>query len=100
MNTASQGAVTLLAQLRAIVGDAHVLCGDKPTRRFRKGYRFGDGPVLAVVRPGTLLEQWRVLQAVVAADAVVIMQAANTGLSKGARDTPPIRISPTIRSAA
>lgn len=83
MNTASQGAVTLLAQLRAIVGDAHVLCGDKPTRRFRKGYRFGDGPVLAVVRPGTLVEQWRVLQAVVAADAVVIMQAANTGLTGG-----------------
>ncbi len=75
--------MTLLAQLRAIVGDAHVLCGDKPTRRFRKGYRFGDGPVLAVVRPGTLLEQWRVLQAVVAADAVVIMQAANTGLTGG-----------------
>ena len=83
MNAASQGTATLLAQLRAIVGDAHVLCGDKPTRRFRKGYRFGDGPVLAVVRPGTLLEQWRVLQAVVAADAVVIMQAANTGLTGG-----------------
>ncbi|WP_448135982.1 D-lactate dehydrogenase [Stenotrophomonas rhizophila] len=83
MNAASQGTATLLAQLRAIVGDAHVLCGDKPTRRFRKGYRFGDGPVLAVVRPGTLVEQWRVLQAVVAADAVVIMQAANTGLTGG-----------------
>ncbi|WP_448133855.1 D-lactate dehydrogenase [Stenotrophomonas rhizophila] len=73
----------LLAALRAIVGTAHVLSGDKPTRRFRKGYRFGDGPVLAVVRPGTLVEQWRVLQAVVAADAVVIMQAANTGLTGG-----------------
>ena len=83
MNAASQGPATLLAQLRAIVGNAHVLCGDKPTRRFRKGYRFGNGPVLAVVRPGTLLEQWRVLQAVVAADAVVIMQAANTGLTGG-----------------
>jgi D-lactate dehydrogenase len=73
----------LLPALRAIVGTAHVLSGDKPTRRFRKGYRFGDGPVLAVVRPGTLVEQWRVLQAVVAADAVVIMQAANTGLTGG-----------------
>jgi len=83
MNAASQGPATLLAQLRAIVGNAHVLCGDKPTRRFRKGYRFGNGPVLAVVRPSTLLEQWRVLQAVVAADAVVIMQAANTGLTGG-----------------
>jgi D-lactate dehydrogenase len=73
----------LLARLRDIVGAAHVLSGDKPTRRFRKGYRFGDGPVLAVVRPGTLVEQWRVLQAVVAAQAIVIMQAANTGLTGG-----------------
>jgi D-lactate dehydrogenase len=73
----------LLGRLCAIVGAAHVLSGDKPTRRFRKGYRFGDGPVLAVVRPGTLVEQWRVLQAVVAARAIVIMQAANTGLTGG-----------------
>nr|WP_306175343.1 D-lactate dehydrogenase [Stenotrophomonas sp. Ste86] len=73
----------MLARLRDIVGAAHVLSGDKPTRRFRKGYRFGDGPVLAVVRPGTLVEQWRVLQAVVAAQAIVIMQAANTGLTGG-----------------
>nr|WP_256774195.1 MULTISPECIES: D-lactate dehydrogenase [unclassified Stenotrophomonas] len=73
----------MLARLRDIVGAAHVLSGDKPTRRFRKGYRFGDGPVLAVVRPGTLVEQWRGLQAVVAAQAIVIMQAANTGLTGG-----------------
>ncbi|WP_256777684.1 D-lactate dehydrogenase [Stenotrophomonas sp. Ste86] len=77
------GTGALLARLRDIVGAAHVLSGDKPTRRFRKGYRFGDGPVLAVVRPGTLVEQWRVLQAVVAAQAIVIMQAANTGLTGG-----------------
>lgn len=77
------GTGALLARLRDIVGAAHVLSGDKPTRRFRKGYRFGDGPVLAVVRPGTLVEQWRVLQAVVAAHAIVIMQAANTGLTGG-----------------
>ncbi|WP_345779501.1 D-lactate dehydrogenase [Stenotrophomonas sp. Ste71] len=77
------GTGALLARLRDIVGAAHVLSGDKPTRRFRKGYRFGDGPVLAVVRPGTLVEQWRGLQAVVAAQAIVIMQAANTGLTGG-----------------
>lgn len=81
--SAGADAGALLARLRDIVGTAHVLSGDKPTRRFRKGYRFGDGPVLAVVRPGTLVEQWRVLQAVVAAQAIVIMQAANTGLTGG-----------------
>lgn len=31
----------------------------------------------------TLVEQWRVLQACVAADKIVIMQAANTGLTEG-----------------
>ncbi|MBD9535857.1 D-lactate dehydrogenase [Stenotrophomonas sp. STM01] len=74
---------TLLAQLRAAVGNGHVLTGDKATRRFRKGYRFGDGSVLAVVRPGTLLEMWRALQAAVQGGAAVILQAANTGLTGG-----------------
>lgn len=83
MSGAGDGTAGLLARLRDIVGAAHVLSGDRPTRRFRTGYRFGDGPVLAVVRPGTLVEQWRVLQAIVAAQAIVIMQAANTGLTGG-----------------
>ena len=73
----------LLAQLREAVGHRHVLTGDRATRRYRTGYRFGDGPVLAVARPGTLLALWRVLQAVVAADRIVLMQAANTGLTGG-----------------
>ena len=73
----------LLRQLRDAVGRRHMLVGDRATRRFRKGYRFGEGRVLAVARPGTLLELWRVLQAVVAAGRIVIVQAANTGLTGG-----------------
>ncbi len=73
----------LLDTLRALVGRRHLLTGDAPTRRFRSGFRFGGGPVLAVVRPGSLVEQWRVLAACVAANAIVIMQAANTGLTGG-----------------
>lgn len=79
----STGAADLLQQLRAIVGNPHVLTDDRSTRRYRKGHRTGEGKVLAVVRPGTLLEQWRSLQAAVAADCIVIMQAANTGLTGG-----------------
>jgi len=79
----SQAGDALLQTLRDIVGAAHVLTDDKRTRRFRKGQRFGEGPVLAVVQPGSLLEQWRVLEAAVAADVIVIMQAANTGLTGG-----------------
>lgn len=73
----------LLQQLRAAVGPAHVLTDDQSTRRFRKGHRTGEGPVLAVVRPASLLEQWKVLEAAVAAGRIVIMQAANTGLTGG-----------------
>ncbi|MGL4316906.1 MAG: D-lactate dehydrogenase [Pseudomonas sp.] len=73
----------LLASLREVVGNDHVLTDEQSTRRFRKGHRTGEGGVLAVVRPGSLLEQWRVLQAAVAADRIVIMQAANTGLTGG-----------------
>lgn len=74
---------TLLKQLRDAVGRDHVLTDGQSTRRFRKGHRTGEGKVLAVVRPATLLEQWRVLEAAVAADRIVIMQAANTGLTGG-----------------
>src|SRR5690554_6887202 len=73
----------LLSQFHTIVGPRHVLVGDRRTRHFRKGYRFGEGKVLAVVRPGTLLEQWRVLEACIQADVIVICQAANTGLTGG-----------------
>lgn len=93
-------AATLLGSLRAVVGAAHVLTHDRQTRRFRMGYRFGSGQVAAVVRPGTLVEQWRVLQTCVAAGTAIIMQAANTGLTGGstphgdAYDRPVVIISP------
>ncbi|MBB3809600.1 D-lactate dehydrogenase [Pseudochelatococcus contaminans] len=83
MNTPSPTNDNLVGAFRKIVGDAHVLTDAKQTRRFRKGYRFGDGEVLAVVQPGTLVEQWRVVQAAVAAGKIVLMQAANTGLTGG-----------------
>ncbi|ACL58012.1 D-lactate dehydrogenase [Methylobacterium nodulans] len=74
---------SFLDTLRAIVGRRHVLTHPDQTRRFRTGYRFGGGNVLAVVRPGSLVEQWRVLQACVQAGKIIIMQAANTGLTGG-----------------
>ena len=73
----------LIAVLKTIVGKSHVLTGDSETERFRKGFRSGEGDALAVVRPGSLLEQWKILQACVKADKIVIMQAANTGLTEG-----------------
>lgn len=81
--TATAANDTLIAQLRDIVGRRHCLTGDRQTERFRKGWRSGEGDALCVVQPGSLLEQWKVLQACVAADKIVILQAANTGLTEG-----------------
>ncbi len=72
-----------IQKLITIVGKQHVLTDDKDTRLYRQGRRYGAGKVLAVVAPGSLLEQWQVLQAAVDADCIVIMQAANTGLTGG-----------------
>lgn len=72
-----------IQQLKKIVGEQHVLTDDQHTRLYRQGRRFGEGKVLAVVVPANLLEQWQVLQAAVDADCIVIMQAANTGLTGG-----------------
>ena len=60
-----------------------MLTGARATRRFRKGFRYGEGPVAAVVRPATLLAMWRALQVCNRHDCVIIMQAANTGLTGG-----------------
>ncbi|OTG83656.1 D-lactate dehydrogenase [Acinetobacter sp. ANC 4648] len=66
-----------------IVGKSHVMTSESETRLYRQGRRYGAGQVLAVVVPGTLVEQWHVLKAAVDADCIVIMQAANTGLTGG-----------------
>lgn len=73
----------LINELSRLVGHAHLLTDPAKTARYRKGFRSGHGDALAVVFPGTLLELWRVLSACVAADKIILMQAANTGLTEG-----------------
>lgn len=73
----------LLSALSTLVGSAHVLTNERAMRRYSVGFRFGRGKTLAVVRPGTLLEQWKVLAECVAAGVAVIPQASNTGLTGG-----------------
>ncbi|MFT8697161.1 D-lactate dehydrogenase [Acetobacter orientalis] len=79
----SQVSQSLLESLKTIVGNHHVLTTEAETYRFRHGFRFGSGSVLAAVQPGSLVELWRVAQACVQAGTIVIMQAANTGLTGG-----------------
>jgi D-lactate dehydrogenase len=77
------GMSDFIADLKAIVGARYVTTDPTRTERFRKGFRSGEGEAEAVVQPGSLLELWRVLGAAVAHDKIVIMQAANTGLTEG-----------------
>lgn len=79
--------LVLLRALREIVGPRHVLTTRRATRAYRVAFRGEEGAALAVVRPETLVEQWRVLRSCVDAGVIVIMQAANTGLTGGS--TPP-----------
>ncbi len=74
---------TFLADPARPVGPSHLLTDPAKTQRYRKGFRSGQGEALAVVFPGTLLELWRVLNACVDADKIILMQAANTGLTEG-----------------
>lgn len=66
-----------------MVGRNHILTTDVSKKSFSKGFRFGAGEVLAVVKPETLLEVWELLQICVKNDVIVITQAANTGLTGG-----------------
>jgi D-lactate dehydrogenase (quinone) len=73
----------LVQAFEEIVGRRHVLTRPADTLPYRSGYRTGGGPVLAVVRPGSLVEMWRVARRAVEGGCVLIMQAANTGLTGG-----------------
>tara|TARA_R110000772_G_scaffold268630_2_gene396934 strand:+ start:4582 stop:6273 length:1692 start_codon:yes stop_codon:yes gene_type:complete len=73
----------LITCFKKIVGSRHVLTSDRATAPFRTGFREGQGPALAVVKPATLWQQWQLLEACVKANVIVIMQAANTGLTGG-----------------
>lgn len=82
-SSTSTSDLILIDDLMRVVGKRHVLIAANETERFRKGFRSGEGDALAVVQPDNLLDLWKVLKLCVAADKIIIMQAANTGLTEG-----------------
>ena len=73
----------MIQDLIAITGEEYILTSKWSKERYCKGWRFGEGEALAVAKPITLLEIWKILQLCVDLDIIVIMQAANTGLTGG-----------------
>ena len=78
-----KGKSKIVNELKLISGDKYVITSEWGKEPFSKGWRYGEGETLAVVKPGTLLEIWKVLQKCVEHNVIVIMQAANTGLTGG-----------------
>jgi D-lactate dehydrogenase len=73
----------LLELLTAVVGKNNIALTDAQTEYYRTGFRSGSGSALAVIFPETLLQQWQVLLHCTDAKVIMIMQAANTGLTEG-----------------
>jgi D-lactate dehydrogenase len=73
----------LIQAFETLLGKKHVAVGKRRTEYFVTGWRSGKGSALAVVFPQTLLSFWRILELCVKADCIMVMQAANTGLTEG-----------------
>ena len=73
----------IIEEFKLITGNKYVITSKWGKEPFNKGWRYGGGDAVAVIKPGTLLEIWKVLQICVKHDIIVIMQAANTGLTGG-----------------
>ena len=73
----------LIDDLIKISGDKYIIISKWNKEPYCKGWRYGQGEALAVVRPSTLLEFWKILQVCLKSDVIIIMQAANTGLTGG-----------------
>lgn len=83
MNSAPDHSTTALARFQEILGPRHVLTSPRRTAPYAQGNRYGAGAVLAVLRPGSLVEMWQALQVCLDHDLIVINQAANTGVTGG-----------------
>ena len=73
----------LIKKLIDISGSDFIITSKWNKKYYSKGWRYGEGEALAVAKPATLLEIWNILKICIESDVIIIMQAANTGLTGG-----------------
>ncbi|MCL7928437.1 D-lactate dehydrogenase [Halomonas llamarensis] len=73
----------ILDALSDAAGNDNVITDAASKRPHEIGYRSGSGEAIAVVYPDSLLALWHTLQACHQHNALIIAQAANTGLTEG-----------------
>ena len=74
---------SILNLLRSVCGNNKVITQNWRKYSYTNGWRFGKGDALAVIAPENLTEIWNILKVCVENNLIVIMQAANTGLTGG-----------------
>ena len=73
----------VIYDFESIIGKKFVITSKWHKQPFINGWRYGAGEALVVLKPGNLLELWKILESCVSNDFIIIMQAANTGLTGG-----------------
>ena len=72
--------IEVVASLQSMLGEGAVVTEAHERERYEKGWRYGSGTALAVVRPGSTEEVARVLRFASERGIRVVAQGANTGL--------------------
>ena len=75
--------LVVLNEFKSVIGNKYVLTHKWQKQPFINGWRYGNGEAIAVLKPGNLLELWKLSEICVSNDFIIIMQAANTGLTGG-----------------
>ncbi len=70
-------------EFKSVSGYNNVFINNWTKEPYINGWRYGKGEAIAIVKPGSLLEMWKILKICVKYDLIIIMQAANTGLTGG-----------------
>lgn len=83
MQDQNQTAQESIDKLSNLLGSGKIDIDKSKTEYYRSGIRSGGGDALAVVFPETLVEYWKILEICVAGNCIILMQAANTGLTEG-----------------
>jgi len=73
----------VINEFESYIGKKFVITNKWHKQPFTNGWRYGSGDALVILKPGNLLELWGILELCVSNDFIIIMQAANTGLTGG-----------------
>lgn len=72
-----------VAEISSILEPQQIISHSDKIKRFSQGIRVGGGKAQMVLRPNSLLQLWYLLEACVRHNKIVIVQAANTGVTGG-----------------